>query len=406
MTLKIKRKDFFSALMFIPFLKMSSLEHVAPWLEFVFDASIIVVFLYLGLEWFKSKLKPDYLFYGLLIFWGIQIITTIVHDGEIFLCLASTFKYFAVYFFVRVVLIKWNMSFDTMIVPIEILLVLNILTWILMPGGLYREDWNTGTNYLLGMKNAYFYYMAFFILAVELKNYEYRQKHRHYERKTQKFINRTLPIILAVFNVLVISKSLTTIIGLAVMLVMQNLLEFSKNRDEKIVWFYLGVAILLNAAIWLIASRDNGGIILQFINSTEKNYTMGRRFTIWKQTIEAIPQYLYFGHGFMHSQDLVRILTSTTSHNKFLWILFRGGLFCTVLLFLSVFCSYREIKRSYKVDRKISRNMGVIMFGVTIAWLAEVYDNNMLIFGTICICCELSNLMKAKYGTDTHKNLR
>ncbi|MCI6655108.1 MAG: hypothetical protein MSH21_07665, partial [Clostridium sp.] len=216
MSFIIKKKNLIGTLLFVPFLKTDIYKYMLPAVDIIFDCCIVVSFFYLMYHYALSKniCSYDRKFECLvLLFIIVSIFSTVINDAELIYCIKAFFKIITMYLYIEIFFIQKNCSVNCMYYPMMCLFVLNILSYILYPNGMYSSigangNFYSNENWILGGKNAYYYYLLFAIVLKLIRNDENKAF------RVDKLICDMSFWIIVIFNLFILSASMTSIIGI------------------------------------------------------------------------------------------------------------------------------------------------------------------------------------------------
>lgn len=244
-------------------------------------------------------------------------------------------------------------------------IVINVITILLFPGGMYVDDRGWTQNYFFGYKNSHIYiylpYLACSALRDTLK----------YGRLKLRFFIFVGVITIASF---VVQSSTSAIVTLFVAV----LIVFAHNSTLP-KW--------LNAATAMIASAVLSIAIIGFHFQTrfsnliqvlfKKDATFSNRIAIWATSILDILRHPILGNG-NDNVSIALYWKVSQCHNKYLDVLFVGGaVLMAIFIWLLYLVCYRLIKDNGKVTANI---MTFLMFGYAILFLMESRRPDVLIF--------------------------
>lgn len=382
MSLVVKEKNLLGMILFIPFLKTEFYKYMFPVIDFIFNCALILCFIYLAYEYViagKGKNCDRKLEVISIFFIAANIYSTIINQGVLLECIIAFIKIIAIYLYVEVIIIKKKCSINCMYYPLLLLLLLNILSYAFYPNGIYTSFGANGSfysdrNWIMGGKNAYYYYLLF---AITIKLIREDKQMFIYNHLFDDIIFYTIIFI----NIFVMSGSATTIIGICMIVVYSFSHGIVLKNSKKYVYLYWILAIL----IFYLVVLNNDGILMNVISEIfGKSMTFTGRTMIWEKTISTLEDYVWFGRGFEDPLVTNTIIGQASSHNKYLWIVYRGGL--TSMLTYVYFLQYctKKIMEKYRWD--IFQKFSFIFFSILVCWMTECYDNNIFIFAFFVIC--------------------
>ena len=376
-------KNLFGTICFIPFLKTGAFQYLLPKIDVLMDIWMVLVFFYLSFLWiYNIKKVYDSLFFLLFLFFICNLLSTIINKGNYWGLCSSFLKLFAMYFYIEVMILERKVDWKCILLPLDFLFVLNVVLWFLYPHGMYtmldgKGSFFSNDNWILGGKNAYFYYILFAIVIRLLKDYSN-------SLKLGDFLCRNwLACILYLINAIFISKSATG--GIGVILVLFYLLLDKKQLFKSPKLFYSVIFFLFFFFVFIVIIGDSQ-IMSNFTHVLGKNETFATRTIIWALSIKAIILKPIFGYGFEDAVYTVQRINQSTSHNKYLWIMYRGGLLSVVVFGYIVFKAFINMHKI--LFMRLFRILMWIIIVILITWLTEVYDNNVFIFAifNLCVC--------------------
>lgn len=383
MNFVVKKKDLLGTVLFVPFLKTEIYKYMLPIVDIIFDCFMVAGFCYLMYLYVFSANRRNYdrkLELCGILFIIISLFSTVINDAELVYCIKAFFRIVAMYLYIEVIFIQRQCSVNCMYYPIMLLFVINILSYILYPNGMYssigaNESFYSDENWILGGKNAYYYYLLF---AIVLKLI------RDDEDKTfcidKIFYDMFFWTIVGV-NLFIISGSMTSIVGIGMIMVYMLFNRFIIFQTKKYVYLYFIVSMI----VFYILVLGSNSIFMEFISvATGKSVTFSGRTYIWEKSLAAIIDHIWLGRGFEEPLLTNTILGQVTSHNKYLWIIYRGGVLSGIAFLCFLSCCIKEIIKKY--DYNIYKKFAFIFFSILICWMTECYDNNIFIVGVLVIC--------------------
>ena len=384
--LKMEYKDFIGLLVFFPFLKTTAWHYLYPVIDVLFDVWLTISFMCLSYRFVLIKDKKSYISLVIIFFFLSLVLSTIYNHGTYFALVTNFIRLSAMYMFVIVFIVKEKISYDVILIPLNLLFVINILCWLVFPNGMYtmidgKGSFFSSQVWIVGGKNIYFVFILFGIVINELRK---QSKSRGIDYNYRNLIIA----ILYVFNILIISKSATGIIGVLLLYSFPLIDKVRIFHSPKVVYVYLSSIILL---IVILMSFGQELVSNMGNDLGEKESTLTSRIGIWANSIEMFCQHPYLGYGLESNEETVAKITQSTSHNKYLWILYRGG----IVSFIFFSAVYLQVIQNLleNFQYRINRFLLWSFFALSITWLTEVYDNNVFVFGFLVICIFSSNII-------------
>ena len=259
---------------------------------------------------------------------------------------------------------------NAFIIALEVFVVLNLITVVLVPEGLYRIygynlNWDSNPAYLLGHRNNAIEYFLPLIGLIGVK-----------DKKSNIFLSRNF---IFVFGVSIATSVLTWSVNalLCIAFLIVSLIIF--NKRGTIVYtlpILLGMSAI--ASFVLINIELNPLIQNIVVNILHKTTTFSGRTRIWGKALLSIRESLIWGHGIQdNAYNYVRLTTVGSAHNYFLDFLYWGGVICLVISILYVL----YINGIYKKGEKSIENYCNIFYGTYfVLWIATpIHKENMFI---------------------------
>lgn len=398
--MKIRKTDLLAVLLFLPFFNLESFKYLMPVLSFasMFGVVFVLLFLFFAFFWIK-RIHLDKYFWGLIVFWAWHFFLTYHFEGEWSPLVGATVRTVAMYFYIRIIILYYRASTKYILFLFIGLFAVNLITFFLFPQGMYTMYGSNGSFYsnevwILGGKNGYFCFM-FFAIALYLLNFRYyscdfKTTGIHYKRK--KMNNLFLSFMfyfLIVINTFLVSKSVTLMIGISMIIVYLALAKnnlFGKRSLTVMYFAFFSVAIY-----FLLFSNTDNWLLKMISDFTGKSITLSGRTLIWQRSINAIHSIFPLGTGFQNPLQFVITMGQTTSHDKYLWIIYRGGLIAFILFCSFIIDAARNLINNYNLI--ISKDYMLMLIVLLILWVVEVYDNNHLIYGFLLFCCYIQKLV-------------
>lgn len=326
----------------------------------------------------KLLRKPRYLhgFALILAFYSIVLFSTALNHGLILQFLILTIIGVGFVAFIITTLSsneKRMYALNAMIASLEVYVVLNLITIVVFPEGLYRIygynlDWASNPAYLLGHRNNAIEYFLPLIGLVGLKN-----------RLRNIFISYNFVFVIAISAVTsLLTWSVNAILCLSFLLV-SLIIYRRKGIMGYTIPILLGASAL--ASFVLVNIEVNPFVQNIIVNVLHKSTNMSGRTRIWGRALLSIRDSFIYGHGIQDNYyNYTRLTTVGSCHNYFLDFLYWGGIICLIIAiayFLYIHWLYK------KADKKIENYFNVFNGTYFILWIATpIHKENMfLMFG-------------------------
>ena len=248
------------------------------------------------------------------------VISSFLNDGFLMSAVFEGLSYIAIFMLSELLLIRSLNLFLNVVTPIlNLLVIINFFTLIIWPNGMYRsfvgssELWNSGTNWFLGYDNAFFAYVLPTLLFSLIKYL--------YVNKT--FLSKTKALVMiGVCTYTIISRwSATAVVGIIIFLFVFVLIQMNKLPAIANAQTYILGNVMVFLGFVVLRVQDKFAYIIK--NLLGKDLTFTGRTEIWDLSLKSIYQSPVFGYGI---EDLYKTIQRISSHNQYLWILYRGGL--------------------------------------------------------------------------------
>ena len=313
----------------------------------------------------RTKPSSTHIYY-ILYFVYMFVVTVIIggNSNDIYECANMVVSNVGLIFFVAYTIKRdIDKSLRSMILIYGLLLTINLVLMLVYPHGMYNMDQyiQYGRSYwLFGHQNSTITYAlpAVFIAFIMLT----RKNHRMW--RTWAFFT----IVVSVVSIFV-SKSATSIIGLAIFFVVyflmrQNIWENILNTKTAI----LGGAAL-SIAVVFFQVQYHFSTLFETLFSREA--TLTGRILIWNQTLAAIKNNWLFGIGYKVNSVLQQTIHGSSAHNEWLYSMLQGGI---VLLFLFIMIFVAASKRiDLCRDQEAGKMYVAIYFSLFIQFLVETH---------------------------------
>ncbi len=372
MPVKIKTGDILGVALLIPFLKPGLLGAVSPLLDKIFDISKIVSMLILILIFLAKRLTLDKMFFIVVAWCFSMILSSVCNDLrsiDWWTLIKTVAMLIATYLYIRVIFLYYGADYMKVLIPIEMLLIVNIISWILFPEGMASTHWFNGVlysrkNWLLGTKNSYFPFLFFALVLLKLGIYRDNKK---------RGIHQAVLCLICIINILCISKSATGTIAILLMVVICYLDGFPLFRNKAgITALILGSFAICIAVVFL----QIPWILEHVAKIMGKSSTFTGRTEIWSRTLLASAERPILGWGVEKLLIQTVLIGTTGAHNKILYVLFESGI-VGLTLFAYVYLSVTK-KVLQEVHRREARFIGLAFVALNIFWIAEGYHDFLI----------------------------
>ena len=362
----------------IPFFKPNYIYAKMPELDKLFSyylyGAILFILFYYIIVLIINKRPPSLIVVLISLYGGALILSTIINKEDFLASLREGVSYIALFALSELLLSKSVKFYLSVMTPIfNLLIIINFVTLIVWPNGMYRsfviseEFWNSGNNWFLGYDNAFFAYVLPALLFSIIK-YLYIDK--------TLFAKFKATVMVAIGAYSIISRwHATAVVCIIIFLFAFVLIQMKKLPAIANAKTYLwgNVAVFLGFVI--IRVQEIFSYIIK--NILGKDLTFSGRIEIWDLSLKSISQAPVFGYGIEDVTETVKKISINSSHNQYLWILYRGGLIHFLPFSVMIFTI---VRRLYK-NREFAyvKLTSVALCAIFILWQFEAISSYPLI---------------------------
>lgn len=257
----------------------------------------------------------------------------------------------------------------TFIHVIEILAVLNLLSVILFPDGLYITYNSTGesaaytSNWLMGYKNPMIRILLPACALSHIYSIVYDSK-----RKVQAWILTAI-----VFVTMILVKSGTGIVGI-IIFVFFRLVYREKVRQMVRIWSLLKSFILvgiIDVIFVLLRKQEMFSFIIEVVLNRSASDLTGRT-TIWNTALALIAKSPIWGYGDAVSDVMQEYIYAAHPHNYILYILMQAGIIGILLVLAMVIAANRNLKKAVNTNVPYA---GCVIGILTAFWIMGITES-------------------------------
>ncbi len=364
-------KILFCIILIFPFFVPTYLEYKISWFPNIANIMLILDYFIIIILYLKNrKIYNPKFFISYLIFFILLGIITVINNGDISTYILNASKYIMMFLMYNYCIIKYQKIFlKSNIIYFTILLIINLITIVLYPKGLYINAVNAWANWFLGYKNAF---ILFIIPNIAMSHY--------LDIINNKKISYTtiFIIIISLITALLIDSS-TGLVGIIILLLgillEKKLTKIKLFNFKTIIFIYLAFFFL----IIVFRMQNIFAIIIENVLNRDLNFT--NRIYIWDTALKYIKDSIYFGYGFESSAIRIikfNYMQAVTCHNQLLDLLYQCG-FVGVSI---ISCTLVELKKKKKriTNLKLKTLSLVVLLTYFIMMLSEYYSFNNYIF--------------------------
>lgn len=246
---------------------------------------------------------------------------------------------------------------------LTLLLLINFITIIKYPTGMYMNDTGYIENWFLGYKNTHILYIIPCLLASFLKSY----------CLDNKLHSRNYALFILSFISTMLVNNSTGLIGLAIIslvFIMKNITSITKIFN---IYNFIIAHIVLFISIIILHAQELFSFLI--VDILHKDLTFTGRVFIWEKAIRFIKIKPLLGYGNI-SFEYNKYIYST--HNMILGILHKIG-----IIGLIIFCIlfFVVAKKLYKErNNKICKMISFTLFAYLVMMLTEYYNFEYFIY--------------------------
>ncbi len=261
---------------------------------------------------------------------------------------------------------------------LNFMVIINFITILLYPNGMYINSTLYKQNWIFGYKNAHILYLLPCVAVNAIRSLKYKG-HLDYKFYLIFFIS---------FLSIVIVNSSTGIVGLSIILIY---LVFKKLLDKvNLVNSYSSMGLYLLSFISIMILKIQNLFKFLIVDILKKDLTFTGRTYIWDSVLKSIKSHALLGYGNVTFQYNKYIFTT---HNTILDILYKTGIAGFTLYFFIIF---ETCKALYACKQnKISKFLSIILLSYFVIMLTEAYTINYYFF-ILVICCNIKYLRRSE----------
>lgn len=287
-----------------------------PVCEMLLNVWRLTSFLVVAIWAFLIRKKMSLIAILISIWEAFLLITTIIHQGDVYKAAAAAFSVLSIVLLYDVAHDKGLPFLSSQLFCLEIIIYINLITEIFFPDGLYAERIYFITHYKNWFLGYYNNHTKYFIPAIMFALL--------YAKKRKSYF-RIIPLIFAISLSSLLSWSGGVILSLFIMFIVY--IFFKKFTQIFNYFTYWLMHILFFFVVYILRLQYLFRWLID--NILGKWRSLESRITFWERTIKLISKSPVWGHG-VQSQ-LVRITEmhlnhGIHAHNMLLEILYQGGM--------------------------------------------------------------------------------
>lgn len=385
-----------SVLMTLPFLPFDLILLASP-LRTLQKGLILFLIPIIIIKTLQKKYicDPFYIIVALYLF-SVAPFSLVEHN----IVLGSVLRYYGrmlgvlAYCFLTVILIKKNANvyFRTMAFLFSLLIVMNFLTVLLFPNGLYTiiEKGTPNKCWLLGYDNGHVVYQIYGIMMVMINSLIKRGS-----------ILRPLPIglyFISLFSTVKLwsTTALVALIAFGFIFVLAFAKELRKLCNGRLFTVLVAAIFFLIMSI-VLGGRIGSTISWIVVSILKKDITFTARKQIWIVFLSNIKSVIY-GNGFESIEILTKRFYINSAHNQWIQMFYEGGIIHVGIYLLMLYMYAKEISKRPK--NMIKSVVAISVFSIMIVQLMRTcFDEfwlSMLVIAHVVSCIDETKYHRKK----------
>lgn len=313
-----------------------------PLFSLFFAVVKVITFLWVILRTFSIRKKFSRTVVPLFIYAIIPVISTVLGKGDY----RSALLFFLTILSITLVpemLDGWKLeSFCRALARLmNVFCLLNLLSIIFVPGGLYHYStttgWESNEVWIFGLRNGHPPYLLFSCFAAVLYWWMTRRKNDFLRVVEIHLVSGITILLLHSGGGLVAFSTYCLLLIVFCLRVM--------NHVRIRMWLVVVLHILIFFSITFLSVNGAFDPIFDLLGGN-KSYTFGVRQFIWENVWMRVASRPILGYGFMRRENLTWLMQiaagAVTSHNSMLDMLFRGGSVTLISFVVYMFMIARE----------------------------------------------------------------
>lgn len=390
MNIKINKKSFtitvlnnriLIVLFILPFIEPIYLNSII-WSDKIFNVCYIFAILIAGIMLIENRFNLSNALKLLCTFFIFLCFSTIIHKNSLGLVINYIGK--SLIFSIVMEYAIRNRCYkilDTLEILLEIIIIINFITIIVFPNGLYVNSTEyivNSENWFMGFKNVHIRTMLPTVALSISNSY----------RKLNKIGTNSIFIVFLVFISVILINSSTAIVGMTIFILLTIVFKYNiftkiasvKNALFALVLIFLGIYYLHIQNIFAFFLEDVLG----------KDLTFHNRLIIWKKSIDLIAKNPLLGIGYQPTDKFYLLLGAPHSHNYYLFTVLISGILGGIVMCLFYVVVSKKIIKYRKMSSAACFQAMVI--SIFIMGLTESLTATNLIYPMIIVGYHIDKL--------------
>lgn len=370
----IKKIDLYIFILLLPLLEtayiannLSTLHRLIVPLKYA-SIAIIIILYFAGMA--KGSLSKPAMF--VIMFSTISILSTLINSGEIRTAIMESLQLIAIVLAGDILARKSLKEYISVVYPVFFLLIfINFITMIIFPEGMYSRRmqgayvWVSNNNWYLGLENGMTAYLVP-TLALSYIN-------MFINRKKKDYILAVFVTFICLYTPIIRNKgSMFICISLFICVCCLVYFKMLPSFINAKTYFILNIIFYL----LIIVFNSLNANVISFADALLNRETLAVRAIIWDKTMNLIKERPLLGYGYELGYTVSDKLKYDSSHNEYLWVLYRGGLLQFLSFILFIICCAKNLfqKNDYAAVKVVSASFFVLL----LMWQTESIMNNAL----------------------------
>jgi len=259
-----------------------------------------------------------------------------------------------------------------------VLILINLITIILFPNGMYTDYRNWRLNWFFGnyQQHIYMYLPAICfgsLLSVCKEN------------------RLSITVILMMFLILAAYLYVWSVTSLVAMTIVIFLMLFRNRIPQAINALSLFIAsIAVSFGLIILKIQNVFGFFIEGV--LKKSLTLSGRTVIWDTALTHIRKSLLFGYGMQEASVVEKFILMRTAHNQYLDALYIGGIvFLGLYIFINIIAANTLLKeRSHAASKVIT----FTLCGYYIFFISEARRGNVMFFAILVLAYHLPKVIE------------
>lgn len=365
MTIKLDKRLFYKRLicmlLLIPYIRPPYIDYIGGRIYQIYVlalyASIIIIYIWYLL--FRRKFST--FIFIVSAYEGILMLATYRNHGIRISAIIEFLTYTSICMLVELLLDEGGLFCTSIFsIVLDILILLNFLTIILYPDGLYTTISNQlYKNWFLGLANLHVQLIlaaCFFSMASSILKYG----------KFKISVHNLFIFLFGIISVIMTGKATPFIVLSVIMIyfIFSRQLEISRFMNGYTV-IVTNLVLFIGIAVLNIQERFANLII----SVLHRDLTFTGRTPLWNLALVAINDRPRIGHGIERLSIFAQKFNLNTCHNNYLWVMYRTGIIGFVLLLIILFNV--ALKLSKEKNRVFTTFCSIILLCIMLIWQSE-----------------------------------